>query len=107
LRYRRHIINLSSITKLCQGLAKIEKSKTYYLIDRLIRLVLALLVFTTTTKRVFLTMKIVKIRLRNKMEDDFLANSLVIYIEWKIAKNFDLYSILDDFALLRDRKVQF
>ena len=41
------------------------------------------------------------------MEDDFIANSLVLYIERKIAKSFDLDSILDDFVLLRDRKVQF
>jgi hypothetical protein len=41
------------------------------------------------------------------MDNDFLANSLVIYIERKVAENFDLDLILDDFALLRDCKVQF
>jgi hypothetical protein len=50
-------------------------------------------------------MKIVKTRLRNKMEDDFLANSLVIYIEREIVESFDLDLILDDFVLLKDRKV--
>ncbi|XP_059448304.1 uncharacterized protein LOC132179583 [Corylus avellana] len=99
--------NLSSIAELCQGLAKTEKSKTYYLIDRLIRLILTLPVFTATTERAFSAMKIVKTRLRNKMEDDFLANSLVLYIEREIAESFDLDSILDDFVLLKDRKVQF
>jgi hypothetical protein len=49
----------------------------------------------------------VKTRLRNKMEDDFLANGLVLYIERKIAENFDLDSILDDFVLIKDHKVQF
>ena len=52
-------------------------------------------------------MKIVKTRLRNKMEDDFLANSLVIYIEREIVESFDLDSILDDFVFLRDHKVKF
>ena len=52
--------NLSSIEKLCQGLAKTEKSKTCYLIDRLIRLILILLVSTATTEQAFLAMKIVK-----------------------------------------------
>jgi hypothetical protein len=60
-----------------------------------------------TTERVFSTMKIVKTRLRNKMKNDFLANSLVLYIGREIAENFDLDSILDDFVLLKDRKVQF
>ncbi|XP_059434852.1 uncharacterized protein LOC132167836 [Corylus avellana] len=99
--------NLSSIAELCQGLAKAKKSKTYDLIDRLIRLVLTLPVSTATTERAFSAMKIVKTRLRNKMEDDFLANSLVLYIEREIAESFDLDSILDDFVLLKDRKVQF
>ena len=41
------------------------------------------------------------------MEDDFLANSLVIYIEREIAKSFNLDSIFDNNKLLKDRKVQF
>jgi hypothetical protein len=60
---------------------------------------------TATTKQAFSAMKIVKTRLCNKMEDDFLANSLVLYIEREIAESFDLYLILDDFVLLKDRKV--
>jgi hypothetical protein len=68
---------------------------------------LTLPVSTATTERAFSAMKIIKTRLRNKIEDDFLANSLVIYIEMEIAEIFDLDSILDDFVLLKDRKVQF
>jgi hypothetical protein len=41
------------------------------------------------------------------MEDGFLANSLVFYIEREIAESFDSDSILDDFVLLKYRKVQF
>jgi hypothetical protein len=78
--------NLSSIAELCQELAKTEKSKTYYLIDRLIRLVLTLPVSTTTTERAFSAMKVIKTRLRNKMEDEFLANNLVVYIERKLLR---------------------
>jgi hypothetical protein len=98
---------LSYIAEICQALAKAQKSKTYYFLDRLIRLILTLPVFIATIERAFSVMKIVKTRLRNKMEDNFLANSLVIYIERGIAKNFDLDSILDDFLLLKDRKMQF
>jgi hypothetical protein len=99
--------NLSSIAKLCQELAKTEKSKTYYFIDRLIRLILTLLVSTATTEQVFSAMKIVKTRLCNKIEDNFLENSLILYIEREIVESFDLDSILDDFILLKNRKVQF
>jgi hypothetical protein len=98
--------NLPSMAELCQGLAKTEKSKTYHLIDRLIRFVLTLPVSTATTERAFSAMEIVNTQLRNKMEDDFLANSLVLYIEREIAESFDSDSIFDDFVLLRDCKVQ-
>jgi hypothetical protein len=39
-----------------------------------------------TTKRAFLVIKIVKIRLRIQMDDDFLADYLIVYIEKDIAK---------------------
>jgi hypothetical protein len=99
--------NLSSVAELCQGLVETGKSKTYYLIDRLICLVLTLPVSTATTERAFSAMKIVKTRLRNKMEDEFLANSLVVYIEREIAESFNLDLILDDFVSLKGRKLGF
>ena len=52
-------------------------------------------------------MKIVKIRLPNKMEDEFLLDNLVVYIKKEIAKNFTTDSILDDFRSLRERRLQF
>jgi hypothetical protein len=93
--------NLFSVAELCQGLAETGKSKTYYLIDRLIRLVLTLPMSTATTERAFSAMKIVKTRLCNKMDDEFLVNSLVVYIERKISESFNLDSILDDFVSLK------
>jgi septation ring formation regulator EzrA len=97
--------NLSSIAELCQELAETGKSKTYHLIDRLIHLVLTFPMSTATTERAFSTMKIVKTRPRNKMEDEFLVNSLVVYIERKTAKSFNLDSILGDFVSLKGRKL--
>jgi len=93
--------NLFSVAELCQGLVETGKSKTYYLIDRLIRLVLTLPMSTATTERAFSAMKIVKTRLCNKMDDEFLVNSLVVYIERKISESFNLDSILDDFVSLK------
>ncbi|XP_028056768.1 uncharacterized protein LOC114260775 [Camellia sinensis] len=40
---------------------------------------------TTTTERALSAMKIVKTRLRNKMEDDFLSSYLLTYVEKDIA----------------------
>jgi hypothetical protein len=82
-------------------LIETEKSERYHLINRLIRLVLTLPVFTATTERAFSAMKVFKTRLRNKMDDEFLANSLAVYIEREIYESFNSDSILDDFVSLR------
>ena len=47
-------------------------------------------------------MKLVKTMFRNKMEDEFLVDSLVVHIERDIAENFDFDSIIDDFKSLND-----
>ena len=79
---------MSSIADLCQGLVETKKSTIYPLVDRLIRLILTLPVFTTTTERSFSAIKIIKTRLYNRMEDDFILNYLIVYIEKDIAEKF-------------------
>ena len=72
------------------------------MVDRLIRLVLTLPVFTATSERAFSAIKHVKTRLRNRMEDEFLAENLVVYIEKEIAKNFIVKMIMDEFYSMKD-----
>ena len=81
---------MSLIIDLFQGLVKIEKSTIYPLIDKLIQFILTFPVSTTTTERAFSAIKIVKIRLHNQMEDDFLANYLIVYIEKELLKDSQL-----------------
>ena len=71
------------------------------------RLVLTLPVSTATTERAFSVMKVVKTNLRNKMENDFLTDSLMLYIEKDIVSTFSLDSIVDDFEDLKERRVPF
>ena len=80
---------------------------TYNLIDRLIRLILTLLVSTATSERPFSAMKHVKSTLRNKMEDEYLTDSLVVYIEREITEAINTDSIIDAFCSMKDRRVQF
>jgi hypothetical protein len=89
--------NMSSIADLCQRLVETEKSTIYPLVDKLIRLILTLPVSTTTTERAFSAIKIVKTRLHNQMEDDFLVNYLIVYIEKEIAERFTIDMIIDNF----------
>ena len=98
--------NMSTISELCQVLVETNKSQHYHLIDRLIRLVLTLPVTTATTERAFSAMKHVKTVLRNKMEDEFLADSMVIYIERDFSKMIDSDSIIDDFYSMKNRRAQ-
>ncbi|KAI8533307.1 hypothetical protein RHMOL_Rhmol11G0287100 [Rhododendron molle] len=54
---------------------------------------------TVTTERAFSVINIVKTRLRNKMEDEF--------IEKEIATKFSSDSIIDDFKDLKERRIPF
>ena len=88
---------IASLSELCQVLAETRKSEHFFLIDSLIRLVLTLPVSTATTERAFSAMNLLKTQLRNKMDNDFLTDCMVIYIEREIADSIDVDSIIDEF----------
>jgi hypothetical protein len=106
LIHHKRFQNMSIISELCRGLAETKKSQHYHLINRLIRLDLTLPVFTVTTKRVFSAMKHVKTVLRNKIEEGFLADSMIIYIEREFVEDIDSDSIIDEFYLTKHQMVQ-
>ena len=41
------------------------------------------------------------------MEDEFLADSLVVYVEREIVETFSLDFILDEFVSLKEHRLQF
>ncbi|KAL5855458.1 hypothetical protein ACOSQ4_005260 [Xanthoceras sorbifolium] len=98
--------NIASLSELCRLLVQSRRSQHYFLIDRLIRLVLTLPVSTVTTERAFSAMKLIKTSIRNKMEQEFLANSMVIYIEREIAETIDSDFVIDKFDILKNRKIR-
>jgi hypothetical protein len=65
---------------------------------------LTLPISTAITERVFSAMKIVKTRLRNRMDDDFLANYLIVYIVKEIVERFTIDMIIDDFYYMKERR---
>jgi hypothetical protein len=77
------------------------------LLGGLIRLVLTLPVSTATTERAFSAMKLVKTRLRNKMEDGFLRDCLIIYIEKEIAVEFTTDQLIDGFDAIQTHRAKF
>lgn len=98
--------NLSTVSELLRQLVESNKSQNYHLIERLIRLVLTLPVTTATTERAFSAMKIVKTQLRNRMEEEYLADSMVLYIERELAGTINTDAVIDDFYSLKDRRAQ-
>ena len=94
--------NLKNISELCQWMVRTRK-EYYPLIYRVVKLVLTLPISTATTERAFSTMNVIKTDLRNKMEDEFLSNTMMLFIERDIAATISMDSIIDDFEDLKRR----
>ena len=98
---------LSSLAQLCRRLVETDLAKLFPLVDRLIRLVLTLPVSTATTERAFSAMKIIKTRLRNKMEDGYLSGCMMLHIEKGYVDGIDSETVIDHFESTGDRRAQF
>ncbi|KAL8155663.1 hypothetical protein AgCh_000894 [Apium graveolens] len=96
--------NLSTLGDLCHRLVTTGKADMYPLVDRLLRLVLTLPASTATSERAFSAMKIVKTSLRNRMEDEFLRDYLIVYIEKEIAETISAEEIIDSFYLIKEKR---
>ena len=89
--------NLSTISELCVRLIDTGKVEHYSLIYRLICLVLTLPISTATIERAFSAMKIVKTVLRNKMDEEYLRDSMLINIEREYAEGIVIDEVIDEF----------
>jgi hypothetical protein len=59
-------------------------------------LLLTLPVSTATIEKIFPVMNIIKTRFHNKIEDEFLMSSLMLYIKKEIIATIRIDSITDD-----------
>ena len=100
-------MELITLSDLCRWMKLTRKAESYPLLYRVITLILTLPVSTATTERSFSSMSIIKNALRNRMEDDFLCDSLLVYIEKEIAMRFSLDELADDFRDMAERRSQF
>ena len=88
-------------------MVRTRKEECYPLIYRVVKLVLTLPISTATTERAFSAMNVIKTDLRNKMEDEFLSDAKMLFIERNIAATISTDSIIDDFEDLKRRRVPF
>jgi hypothetical protein len=88
---------IEGIASLAEKIVKTKKNLTFPLVYMLIKLSLLLPVATATVERVFSAMHIVKSRLRNRMRDKLMNDSLVVYIEKDIFNKIDNGTIIKRF----------
>ena len=78
---------------------KIKEDVSYPLVT----LALILLVATAAIERAFSTMNIIKNRLRNQIEDQWINDCLVTYIEKDIFKTIKCEEIMQRFQNMKNR----
>ena len=93
-----------TITSLCRCLVETGRDRIYNWIDRLLRLLVTLPVSTATAERAFFSLKIIKSRLRNRMEDDYLADSMLVQIEREIALKISYDDVIAEFKAKKNRR---
>ena len=74
---------LRSLCELAHNLICSKRSGVYPSVYQLLQLALLLLAATTIVKRAFSAMKIIKNYLHNRMRDQLLNDSMIVYIEKK------------------------
>ncbi|XP_004298156.1 PREDICTED: uncharacterized protein LOC101302260 [Fragaria vesca subsp. vesca] len=102
---RPELQNITSLSELCVKLVETRLAEDYHLIHRLLCLVLTLPVSTASTERAFSALRIIKNRLRSKIEEEFLDDCMLVHIERQFADSIDNESSIDEFAT-KPRRVQ-
>ena len=83
---------------------KTKKCNTFDIVYRLLKLALVLPVASASVKRVFSAMKFVKSQLCNKMDDQWLNNRLVTFIERDVLGTINNDVILAHFQKMDSRR---
>ncbi|KAL8138816.1 hypothetical protein V2J09_004817 [Rumex salicifolius] len=105
VREKESFSKLGNIGDLAKEMVDVGIHNVFHLVYRIIVLVLVLLVATATVERVFSAMNIIKTDLRNKMNDEFLSDALVCYVEKDVFKSIDNETIMQHFQSMKIRKI--
>ncbi|XP_042403949.1 zinc finger MYM-type protein 1-like [Zingiber officinale] len=106
LRDDPYFSSIDDLGILAQKLVETEKHLVFPLVYRMIELALVLPVATASVERVFSAMKTVKTDLRNRMGDEWMNDSLVVYIEKDIFSTIENEQILQHFQQMQSRRIQ-
>ena len=103
MRIDDRFFNVEDLESLAKKMKETMKDRVFPMVYRLVELELLLPVATTSVERVFSAMKAVKTDLRNRMGDEWLNDSLVVYIEKEIFDSIDKELILNCFQNMDSR----
>ncbi|KAL5136969.1 Zinc finger MYM-type protein 1 [Glycine soja] len=92
------------VQSLAMKMVQTEKHLVFPLVYKLIELALILPVSTASVERAFLAMKIIKSKLRNKINDVWFNDLMVCYTEREIFKSLDDIDIIRTFIAKKSRK---
>ncbi|KAL7001672.1 hypothetical protein U1Q18_052392 [Sarracenia purpurea var. burkii] len=106
VRSTLEFLDLKGISDLAQMMVKTRKNIGYPLVYRLLTLALILPVATSTIERTFSEMKIVKNRLHSGMDDQWMHDSLVVYIEREMFNSISNEIIMYRFQTMKSRRGQ-
>ncbi|XP_042423622.1 zinc finger MYM-type protein 1-like [Zingiber officinale] len=97
---------ISDLGALVKKMIETMKNRVFPLVYRMIELALLLPVATATVERVFSAMNIVKTDLRNRIGDEWMNDSLVVYIKKDVFNTVDNEPILQRFQNMESRRMQ-
>nr|XP_051221682.1 uncharacterized protein LOC127339930 [Lolium perenne] len=89
---------------LASKMVETEKHLVFPLVYKLMELALLLPVSTASVERAFSAMKIIKSKLRNKMNNVWFNNLMICYTEREIFKDLEDDAIVRRFQAIKDRK---
>ncbi|RZC11904.1 hypothetical protein D0Y65_011911 [Glycine soja] len=95
---------LAHVQSLAMKMVQTEKHLVFPLVYKLIELALILPVSTASVERAFSAMKIIKSKLRNKINDVWFNDLMVCYTEREIFKSLDDIDIIRTFTAKKSRK---
>ncbi|XP_042448849.1 uncharacterized protein LOC122033750 [Zingiber officinale] len=106
IRQDPNFFGIEDLGSFAQKIVETQKNQAYPLVYRLIEMTLVLLVATASVERVFSAMKTIKTDLSNRMGDEWMNDSLVVYIEKDIFSTIENEQILQRFQKMKSRRMQ-
>ncbi|KAH9792382.1 TTF-type domain-containing protein [Citrus sinensis] len=97
---------LKDIGDLAKRMVETKRHNVYPLVYLLITLALTLPVATASVERAFSAMNILKNQLRNRMGEQWMNDSLVVYIEKDLFNNIDNEVVMQRYQCMKIRKGQ-